>query len=116
MTDQASFNGYRLNVAGGLVNILGDVSETVRLRRKFPLSVPPNSAHPVRDPLPMLTPGPCGALFATPLAGMKENTSMAEGDLRPVEGFAIATHLVTFIFGVVLAIVVLFAGIVTPPI
>ncbi len=41
---------------------------------------------------------------------------MAGGDRRPVEGFAIATHLVTFIFGAVLAIVVLFAGIVTPPI
>ena len=46
---------YRLNFADVLVIVLGDLSETVRLRRKFALSAPSNSAHPIRDPLPMLT-------------------------------------------------------------
>jgi hypothetical protein len=47
---------------------------------------------------------------------MKENTSMAEADRKPVKAFIIATNLVAFVFGAVLAIVALFAGIVTPPI
>jgi hypothetical protein len=47
---------------------------------------------------------------------MKENTSMAEVNRRPVHGFVIATNLVAFVLGVTLALVVLFAGIVTPPI
>ena len=75
--------------------------------------MPPNWAHPVRHLLDMLTPCSRGALFATPV---KENISMAEADRRPARTFAIAMNLVSFIFGVALTIVVLLAGIVTPPI
>lgn len=98
------------------VNVLDNVSETVRLRRKFRLSAPADFAHPVRDPLPILMHVHAAPLFAASLAGMKENTSMAEVNRRPVHGFVIATNLVAFVLGVTLAIVVLFAGIVTPPI
>ena len=41
---------------------------------------------------------------------------MTEVYRRPVDGFIIVTNLVAFIFGATLAIVVLFAGVVTPPI
>jgi hypothetical protein len=50
------------------------------------------------------------------LASMKESTSMAEADRRAAKTFAIAMNLVAFICGAALALVVLFAGIVTPPI
>jgi hypothetical protein len=54
--------------------------------------------------------------FATRLASMKESTSMAEADRRTAKTFAIAMNLVAFICGAALALVILFAGIVTPPI
>lgn len=41
---------------------------------------------------------------------------MAEAEQRPVKGFIIATNLVAFIFGMALTVIVLFAGVVTPPI
>jgi hypothetical protein len=41
---------------------------------------------------------------------------MAEADRSAAKNFAIAMNLVAFICGATLALVVLFAGIVTPPI